>query len=208
MDEPTAGIRTDRTPKSVWAGRVLAGLLSLLFVGSAYGKVSAIGPAVEANERLGIPPSLPPVLAVIEVAAAIALVVPRTAIIGAILLTGYMGGAILAHVRVGEPFNPPLVIGVLVWVTVYLRKPPFRELILCGRGTNSAPISDEQARHYRLVVAWTPREEGRLPSIRRTLTKGMFYRCVSSGDSVGIRATNRRTVSSRSRRVNRGQTFR
>lgn len=62
-------------------------------------------------------------IGIVEVAIAILLLIPRTAFVGAILLAAYLGGATAAHVRVGEPFFFPIIIGVVAWVALGLRKP-------------------------------------------------------------------------------------
>lgn len=54
--------------------------------------------------------------------------VPQTSVLGAVLVTGYLGGAVSAHVRVGQPFVLPLVLGIFVWVALYLREPRLRAL--------------------------------------------------------------------------------
>jgi uncharacterized membrane protein YphA (DoxX/SURF4 family) len=71
-------------------------------------------------EHIGIPVSLAPTLGVIELISALFLAVPRTALLGAILAAGYFGGAIFAHLRIGEPPTAPFVLGVLAWVGVGL----------------------------------------------------------------------------------------
>ncbi len=66
---------------------------------------------------------------VVEILIAVVYLIPKTAVIGAILLTAYMGGAIATHVRVGDPFYAQILIGVLFWFSLYLRDPKIRELI-------------------------------------------------------------------------------
>jgi hypothetical protein len=63
------------------------------------------------------------VLALVEISCALLYLVPQTAVLGAVLVTGYLGGAIATHVRVGDAFLPPLVLGVLAWLGLYLRDP-------------------------------------------------------------------------------------
>ena len=55
--------------------------------------------------------------------------VPKTSFFGAILLTGYVGGTIITHLRVGEPVYMNVIIGFLIWVSLYLRRPRLRELV-------------------------------------------------------------------------------
>lgn len=66
---------------------------------------------------------------VVEILIAVIYLIPRTAVLGAILLTAYMGGAIATHVRVGDPFYAQILIGVLFWFALYLRDPKIRDLI-------------------------------------------------------------------------------
>jgi hypothetical protein len=65
----------------------------------------------------------------LELACLLVYLVPRTAVLGAVLLTGYLGGAIASHVRIGEPFTVPLVLGILVWVGLHLRDERLRTLV-------------------------------------------------------------------------------
>jgi len=67
-------------------------------------------------------------LGILELACTIIYAIPRTAVLGAILLTGYLGGAILTHLRIGDPFWNPIIPGVLVWLGLYLRDPRLRAL--------------------------------------------------------------------------------
>ncbi len=122
---------TNATPTtSVWIGRILTGLICLLFAFSAVGKVMS-GPeqAAEMASHLGLNAGLMSTLAVIEIVCVIAYAVPRTTFLGAILLTGYMGGAIFAHLRVGDPPIIQAVLPVLVWLGVFLRDRRLRALI-------------------------------------------------------------------------------
>jgi len=70
-------------------------------------------------------------LGIVEIACTIIYLIPQTSVLGAILLTGYLGGATATHARVGEPFIFPVLLGVLVWLGIYLR---------CGRLRAILPI--------------------------------------------------------------------
>jgi len=112
-----------------WIGWVITGLVALVFLFSASMKFVG-GPEIQkAMEPLGLTGSLLVPLGIVEATCLLLYLVPPTAILGAILLTGYLGGAILAHVRVGESFVFPLVLGVLVWLGPYLREGRLRQLI-------------------------------------------------------------------------------
>jgi len=68
-------------------------------------------------------------IAIVELASAILYAIPRTSVLGAILLTGYLGGATATHVRVGEPPIIAIVVGIVVWLGVYLRDQRLRALV-------------------------------------------------------------------------------
>ncbi len=114
---------------TLWTGRVLSGLPALLLLFSATMKLIG-GPQLEEGfAHLGWPVSLALGLGILEVACTVVYLIPRTAVLGAILLTGYLGGAIATHVRVGDGFAPHIIFGVLIWGGVYLRDPRLRALI-------------------------------------------------------------------------------
>ena len=115
--------------KKIWAGRIMSLLPVLLLVFSASMKLLRPAPVVEGFVHLGIPERLALPLGILELACTIIYVVPRTNVLGAILLTGYLGGATLTHLRVGEPVFMPVLVGVLVWAGLFLRQPELRSLI-------------------------------------------------------------------------------
>ncbi len=96
---------------------------------------------------LGISPDLLTPLGVFEIGCVLLYLIPATSILGAILFTGYLGGAILAHLRVGEPFIPQMVIGVLVWLGVFFRDYRLRQLIPLRRAPR-----DSGAAHRALAA--------------------------------------------------------
>jgi hypothetical protein len=115
--------------KIEWVGLGISVLLSLLFGMSAVMKLMG-GPGVmEGMAHLGLPESLIIPLGILEISCVAIYLFPATSIVGAILLTGYIGGAICAHVRVGDPFLFQIVMGVCVWLGLYLRENRLRELI-------------------------------------------------------------------------------
>lgn len=115
--------------KVVWTGRVLSTLVSLIFAMSAFMKFKGGPELTEGMAHMGLPESLVVPLAVLELACVAIYAIPATAVLGAILLTGYMGGAICTHVRVGDPFVVQVVVGVVVWLGLGLREPRLRALI-------------------------------------------------------------------------------
>lgn len=130
-------IRPNRTG-TLWTGRVLSALtvLFLLFDGAI--KVLELQVVHDTMAQLGYPPGLGFGLGVLTLAIAILYAVPRTAILGAILLTGLLGGAIATHLRVGSPVFSHLLFGVylglLAWGGLWLRDPALRALIPLRRG--------------------------------------------------------------------------
>ena len=83
----------------------------------------------EGMAHLGIPESLVLTLAIIEITCVILYLIPRTTVLGAILITGYLGGAVCTHLRVGDAVFGPLLPGILTWVGLYLRDPRISALI-------------------------------------------------------------------------------
>src|SRR5262245_32150743 len=77
----------------------------------------------EMMEKMGWNTDVMLKIGVVEVTLAILFLIPRTAFVAAVLLTGYLGGAVATHVRVGEPFFFPFIIGILVWIALGLRDP-------------------------------------------------------------------------------------
>ena len=104
-------------------------LPALMLLMSAYMKFAKPPPVVEGFTHLGWPEKLAFSLGILELVCTLIYLVPRTAVLGAILLTGYLGGAIAAHVRIGEPFITPLILGVAVWGGLFLRDQRLRALI-------------------------------------------------------------------------------
>jgi DoxX-like family len=118
--------------KTLWAGRILVALSALFLLFDAAGHLMVPAAVVEAFNRLGYPLSLSPVLAIVELVCLVVYLIPRTAILGAILLTGYLGGAVATHLRVHDPLFDtlfPIIFGVLVWAGLYLRDQRLRALI-------------------------------------------------------------------------------
>lgn len=99
----------------------------LLF--SAGMKLAKPPAVVEGFEKLGWSPDLAFPIGVVELVCTAIYLLPRTSVLGAILLTGYLGGATATHVRLGESFIPTVVFGVLLWLGLYLRDRRIRALI-------------------------------------------------------------------------------
>ncbi|MDX2040138.1 MAG: DoxX family protein [Acidobacteriota bacterium] len=107
--------------KAFWSSWALSLLpMPLLFL-SAYFKLSNAPQAMEGFIKYGYPQQSLLVIGIVEVLCTVLYLIPRTAVLGAILLTGYLGGAASTHIRVGEPFFIPILFGVLLWGGLYLR---------------------------------------------------------------------------------------
>jgi hypothetical protein len=118
---------------SIWAGRVLSALAILFLAFDGVIKVLNLPPAVEATTQLGYPAGLVVAIGLIELACLAVYSLPRTAFVGALLLTGYLGGAVATQVRAEAPLFPvvfPLIIGALVWGGLALRDARLRALLL------------------------------------------------------------------------------
>jgi hypothetical protein len=119
--------------KALWAGRIISGLVVafLLFDGGI--KLIPLDIVIETSQQLGIPTHLARTLGVLTLACTLLYAYPRTSVLGAILLTGYMGGAIYTHLRAGSPIFSHLLFGVylglMIWGGLYLRDKRLRALI-------------------------------------------------------------------------------
>lgn len=123
--------------KALWTGRILSGLVIafLLFDGAI--KLIPLDIVVQTSQELGIPIHLARTLGVLTLAGTILYAFPRTSVLGAILLTGYLGGAIYTHLRAGSPFLTHTLfgvyLGVLIWGGLWLRDDRVRALIPLAR---------------------------------------------------------------------------
>src|SRR5712692_1339639 len=115
--------------KIVWVGRVISILVSLLFAMSAFMKLRGGAEVTQGMAHLGLPESLIMPLAILEISCVVIYAIPATSVLGAILLTGYIGGAICSHWRVGDPFFMQIAIGIFIWLGLYLRENRLKELI-------------------------------------------------------------------------------
>ena len=115
--------------KIVWVGRVISVLASLVFLLSAFLKLKDGREVMEGFAHLGLPESMLMPLTILEISCVVIYLIPATSVLGAILLTGYVGGTICTHWRVGDPFYFQIVLGVLVWLGLYLRENRLKGLI-------------------------------------------------------------------------------
>src|SRR5882724_5285150 len=108
--------------RAVWAGRGLSGLGALFLAFDASVKVLALPLAADATAKLGWPVDVMPAIGVIQIVCLVAYLIPRTAPLGAILWTGYLGGAVATHVRVGNPaFETlfPIFVAAILWTGLW-----------------------------------------------------------------------------------------
>ena len=132
MTSETKATTVSRT--AFWAGWVLSVLPSLLLFFSGAMKLLKPEDVLKGFEHLGYPEQLAVPLGVVEIGCTLIYLIPRTAVLGAILLTGYLGGAVATHARLMEPqFAAPTILGMLVWGGLFLRDPRIREVILNRR---------------------------------------------------------------------------
>lgn len=119
--------------KRVWAGRVASGLAILFLAFDAVAKVLEVKPVLEGSLQLGYPVGTVFGIGVVLLACVVAHVVPRTAVVGAVLLTGYLGGAVASQVRVEAPLAShvlfPIYVAILIWGGLYLRDPRVRAVL-------------------------------------------------------------------------------
>lgn len=115
--------------KRIWTGRVLSFLGALPFVPSAVMKLVRHPEVVKGMAHLQLPDSMTLPLGILELFCVVVYAVPRTAVAGAILLTGYIGGAMLTHLRIGEPVYMHIVLALLVWLGLFLREPRLRDVL-------------------------------------------------------------------------------
>ena len=111
------------------AGWIMTALPAALLIFSAVMKLMKPAPVVEGFTKFGFNESLIVPLGIVELACTIIYLIPRTSVLGAILLTGYLGGATCTTLRVGESFIMTLAVGVVIWGGIFLRDPRLRALI-------------------------------------------------------------------------------
>lgn len=119
--------------KRPWAGYIISGLPVLFLLVDALGKFVKPEPVVTGTVELGYNESIILPLGIVLLISTILYIIPKTSILGAILLTGYLGGAVATHARVGSPLFThmlfPVYLGVLLWLGLYLRDSRLRTLV-------------------------------------------------------------------------------
>ena len=123
----------ESTGAQVWTGRVLSGVAVLFLAMDATMKVLQVPAAVEGTTKLGYPAAVLLPLGIVQLVCLAAYLIPRTRILGAILWTGYLGGAVSTHVRVGDPLFShilfPVYVAALLWGGLALRDARLRAIL-------------------------------------------------------------------------------
>ena len=126
-----SNVQTAPTSKwMLWGGYIASAIPVLMLLFSAVLKLAKPAFLVKEFDRLGYGENLALIIGIVEIGCTAIYLIPRTSILGAILLTGYLGGATATHVRIGDPsFFMPVILGVLVWLGLYLRDNRLRALL-------------------------------------------------------------------------------
>jgi hypothetical protein len=115
-----------------WVGWVISVLATLQFAFSAAAKLFPqifYPQMLEQMAQIGLPADILPLIATLEILCIVTYLIPPTAVLGAVLFTGYVGGAMLTHLRVGQHVYLHIVLGGLIWLGIYLREPRLRALL-------------------------------------------------------------------------------
>ena len=127
-------VQTGETSNAaLWTGRIMSGLVIAFMLLDGAMKLVPLDVVVTTSEQMGIPGSLARTLGVIGLICTLLYAVPRTSVLGAILLTGYLGGALYTHLRIDSPLFTHVLfgvyVGVLAWGGLWLRNPRLRALL-------------------------------------------------------------------------------
>ncbi|HTK42957.1 MAG TPA: DoxX family protein [Gemmatimonadales bacterium] len=121
------------SPGRLWAGRIVGGLVVLFLLFDTMMKLLRLPQAMEGTVQLGYPENSVLVIGIIQLACLVLYLIPRTSILGAILLTGYLGGAVATHVRIESPLFThilfPIYVGLFIWGALVLRNDRLRTLL-------------------------------------------------------------------------------
>jgi hypothetical protein len=125
-------------PPSTWVGRILTGLFALfMLAASAAPKLLGLAVAEETMSELGWPPGYAFMIGLIELTGVVLYLIPRTSVLGAVLMTGLLGGAMATQIRAGSPLFShilfPIYVGLFMWGGLWLRNPRLRALFPISR---------------------------------------------------------------------------
>jgi len=137
LEAPLTGASKSPGRIRPWIGRVLTALVSAFLLFDVTLKLLRPPMVVEGTATLGYPEGSILVTAVLLLGCTLLHLIPRTAVLGAVLLTGYLGGAVATHLRVGDPLWShtvfPVYVGALIWAGLLLRRPALAQLFGLGR---------------------------------------------------------------------------
>jgi len=128
MDEPNDLNRPGKV--ALWTGRVLSTLVVLMLLMGVSMSLLKNPDAIKGMKEFGWPEHMAVMLGIVELICAILYAIPATSVLGAILLTGWLGGAVATHLRIGDPKAAfAVVFGIIVWLALFLREPRLRRLV-------------------------------------------------------------------------------
>ena len=127
MSSETSGASS--SSKFLWAGRITSAIPVIALLASGLMKLSNAAQVVEGFAKFGYPQKLLLPIGLAEILCTVVYLIPRTSVLGAVLLTGYLGGATATHVRISDVFIPPIILGIMVWGGLYFRDPRLRALL-------------------------------------------------------------------------------
>jgi hypothetical protein len=131
----------------LWTGRVMTALVALLVAFGGVIKVMKAPGVLEGFARAGIPEQLIVVVGIIEIVCAVVYAIPQTSVLGAILMTGLLGGATVTNLRIGDrTYVVPVILGMMAWGGLYLRDPRLRALMPLREPAEVRSASVEPAR--------------------------------------------------------------
>ena len=125
----TAAQPAKESKAMLWTGRVLSALPALLLLGSGAMKLAKLPAVIQGFAHGGLAESLIVPIGILELSCAIVYLIPQTAVLGAILMCAYLGGATVTNLRVGDPVWPPVLAGIFVWAGLFLRDRRLRALL-------------------------------------------------------------------------------
>ena len=133
ISAPVDGVAHRSTRTATNVGYICTGLVALFLTFDTVLKVLRLGPAVEGTSALGYPADSVVWIGIIELVCLVLYLVPSTSVLGAVLMTGYLGGAVATHVRISSPLLShtlfPIYVGLLLWGGLYLREKRLRSLV-------------------------------------------------------------------------------
>jgi hypothetical protein len=132
MSSPTMPVSSNPTKRALWLARIVGGLAALFILMDGVMKVFSPPPVVEATVALGWPEQMILMLGIVELFCLALYLIPATSVLGALLMTGYLSGAVATHVRIGSPLFSvvfPILLALMLWAALYLTDARVRALI-------------------------------------------------------------------------------